>query len=110
MIHKEYPRNLTAQMIRNETTALKIKRIFIHDKHPKNRKYLKFEVVEVLGECCWTFWNTRGASFSSPIPGTYTNNWPIRKLEVRNSCEIREKTPCSGRGCDQTNKSDAKFI
>jgi len=110
LTHKEYPRNLTAQMIRNETSALKIKRLLILDKHPTNKKYLKFKAVKVFGECCWTFWNRRGASFSSSIPGTYTNDWPVRKLEVRNSCEINEKNPCAGRDCDETNKRDTTLF
>ena len=48
----------------------------------------------------------KGASFSSPTLGTYTNSWLIRKIDVRNSCEIKEKTPCTGRDCDKANKSD----
>ena len=105
-----YTKNVSAQEIRNEDPSSNKSKIFIQDKHPKNRKYLRFEIVTVSGECCWTFWKNkrRGANFSKSTPGTYTNNWPIKKIEVSNSCEIKEKTPCSGKDCDQPNKTDTK--
>ena len=109
MYNNEYPKNLTADDIRNRESVSKKNVLKIKERSPVNNKILSFKSVVVYGECCWIFWKKKngGPNFTAHAPKTYDSDWSIKKVGV-NNCEadpkitMKEETHCIAVGCSRS--------
>jgi len=58
-------------------------------RNPKNeKKWLKFERVTLIGNCCWNVWNKvrGGEPFQMTIPETKLPGWAIISVQLVEDC------------------------
>ena len=110
MRHKNHPKNVTANEIRNDEAAIQHDHFFsnkytinIVEKNPVNDKKLRFETVSVYGSCCWIFHKKKhgGPNFTTSAPGSYSYEWVIKKVGVHNCYYNSIKTNCDEMDCDK---------
>ena len=110
MNNHHHPKNITAEEIRNQESAVKKSVMKIKERNPVNNKILSFKSVVVYGECCWIFWKKKngGPNFTALSPKNYDSDWSIKKVGV-NNCDadpriiLKEETHCIAIGCGKRN-------